>query len=119
LAGISAVWNSVREARIHDACDFYILSDTADPALRQAEDRMLEELRRRFPQDARTGRLQLVRRLNRVHFKAGNIANFLENHAAGYDYLLVLDADSVMSGSAIRRLISRMQRTAFSRWPRS
>ena len=56
-----------------------------------------------------SGRLFLVRRSERANYKAGNIANFLRQHGSEYDFMLVLDADSVMLGGCIRRLILRMQ----------
>jgi len=51
----------------------------------------------------------LLRRKERTKFKAGNIANFLVHHGAEYGFMLVLDADSVMLGRTIKRLILRMQ----------
>lgn len=58
------------------------------------------------------GRFFLVRREDRKNYKAGNIANFLENYGGIYDFMLVLDADSVMLGETIQRMILRMQGTA-------
>ncbi|MEK7675915.1 MAG: glycosyltransferase family 2 protein, partial [Verrucomicrobiota bacterium] len=57
-----------------------------------------------------SGRLFLVQRSDRVNYKAGNIANFLQKHGGAYDFMVVLDADSVMLSSCIRRLILTMQR---------
>jgi len=44
-----------------------------------------------------------------VNYKAGNIGNFVEHYGDRYDFMVVLDADSVMLGSCIRRLILKMQ----------
>jgi membrane glycosyltransferase len=57
-------------------------------------------------------RIFLIRRTERGKYKAGNIANFLEQHGGAYDFMLVLDADSVMLGESIKRLILRMQTQA-------
>src|SRR5213079_2255157 len=46
---------------------------------------------------------RLIRRTERTKFKAGNIANFLVQYGGAYDYMLVLDADSVMLGQTVRR----------------
>ncbi len=56
-----------------------------------------------------SGKFYLVRREKREKFKAGNIAHFLEKGGWQYDFLLVLDADSVMFGETVKRLILRMQ----------
>src|SRR5205085_6382397 len=61
------------------------------------------------PQSISPGRFFLIRRQDRKNFKAGNIANFLEDHGAQYDFMLVLDADSIMLGETIKRLILQMQ----------
>ncbi len=51
----------------------------------------------------------LSRRSDRKNFKAGNICAFLEKHGNRYDFMLVLDADSVMCGETIKRMILRME----------
>ena len=48
------------------------------------------------------------RRTNEGH-KAGNIAEFLRRTRGRYDFMIVLDADSLMSGRAIRVLIRLME----------
>src|SRR3546814_17450996 len=42
--------------------------------------------------------------------KSGNIADFCESWGYRYDYMVVLDADSVMSGDCLTRLVGRMDR---------
>jgi len=44
--------------------------------------------------------------------KPGNIADWVRRHGGGYDYMLVLDADSLMSGGAMMRLAAAMDRHA-------
>jgi membrane glycosyltransferase len=106
-----------------------------NPAAREAEDRAFQRLAPIFhsihggtgdppvrsgdsplgtPHDSESevppaGRLFLIRRENRQKFKAGNIAHVLETHGHAYDFMLVLDADSVMTGAKIRRLITQLQ----------
>jgi membrane glycosyltransferase len=49
------------------------------------------------------------RRAENAGFKAGNLMDFLDRHAAGFDHALVLDADSAMSAEAVARLVRVMQ----------
>ncbi len=44
-----------------------------------------------------------------LHHKSGNIADFCRRWGADYRYLIVLDADSVMTGAAFVRLASLME----------
>ena len=45
------------------------------------------------------------RRAENTGFKAGNIMDFLDHHAEGFELMLVLDADSEMSAAAVLRLV--------------
>ena len=49
------------------------------------------------------------RRLENSGFKAGNVMEFLDHHAEGFEFAVVLDADSRMSAEAVRRLVRIMQ----------
>jgi membrane glycosyltransferase len=110
-AGIRTTWLSARAAGLEPHCDFFLLSDSVEPEMQAAEERAVHELLPLFARDQEsTGRLFLVRRDHRVNYKAGNIANFLKRHGGAYDFMLVLDADSVMLGERIRRLILKLQR---------
>ena len=55
------------------------------------------------------GRIRYRRRTENTRFKAGNIMDFLDHHAAGFELMLVLDADSVMSARAVLRLAHEME----------
>jgi membrane glycosyltransferase len=49
------------------------------------------------------------RRLQNPGFKAGNIRDFCARWGAEHDFMLVLDADSLMSGAAILRMVRTLQ----------
>lgn len=86
----------------------WILSDTQGPALAAAEE---EEAVRAFA-EARAGRpipVRYRRRADNAGFKAGNVLDFLDRHAAGHDLFLPLDADSEMSAAAVLRLVACME----------
>jgi len=49
------------------------------------------------------------RREKNLHRKVGNIAEFLQRWGKNYDHMIVLDADSVMSGTCLLRMVRTMQ----------
>jgi membrane glycosyltransferase len=110
-AGIRQTWLSARKAGLAEHCDYFVLSDSTDLETQGAEDQAMDRLQPLFAlHRAQSGRLFLIRRADRVNYKAGNIANFLRHHGGAYEFMLVLDADSVMLGRRIRQLILKMQR---------
>jgi membrane glycosyltransferase len=44
-----------------------------------------------------------------INKKAGNVADFLRRWGRNYRYMVVLDADSVMTGEALARLVTMME----------
>ncbi len=107
IAGLEATWQSLMATGDGAAFDFHLLSDTRDPDIAAAEEAGWAALVRRL--DA-GGRLFYRRRSDNSGRKAGNIADFCRRWGAYYDYLIVLDADSVMSGEALVQLTRTMQR---------
>ena len=87
-----------------DDIDLHILSDTRNAATAAAERAHWEALDAGAP-----GRTTYRRRAVNAGRKAGNIGEFLERCGQDYDFAVVLDADSLMSGGAIRRLIRLME----------
>ena len=85
--------------------ELFLLSDTNDPAVAADEQRLFEAWRSsvRHPE-----RLHYRRRTENTRQKVGNIEDFCERWGDGFDYMLVLDADSLMSGAAVRRLVRLM-----------
>ncbi|MGF1608120.1 MAG: glucans biosynthesis glucosyltransferase MdoH [Kiloniellales bacterium] len=80
------------------AFDFFVLSDTTDPAIWLAEEAAWFELRQRLQGKATV----YYRRRNRNHArKAGNIADFCTRWGAHYDFMVVLDADSLMAADTL------------------
>lgn len=77
---------------------FYILSDTQDLAVADQELRAFDLLRRSLP--ARIS-AYYRRRPDNIDKKSGNIADWLRRWGAAHEAMLILDADSLMSGPAI------------------
>ena len=85
--------------------DLFVLSDTRDAAAGAAELAAFEALRAALPP---VPRLHYRRRAENSGRKVGNLAEFCDRWGDTYDYMLVLDADSLMGASAIARLIGLM-----------
>jgi membrane glycosyltransferase len=86
--------------------DWFILSDSSDPAVVLAEEAALVAIRARL--GAQPPIYYRHRRLNTAR-KSGNIADFCRRWGGAYDYLIVLDADSLMEPATILELIRRME----------
>lgn len=104
FARIAAMDRSIREAGV--AADIAILSDTRDPsgALRERQ-----AFVRLLATTGGAGRIFYRRRLENRGRKAGNIEDFIRRSGAAWEFAVILDADSLMEGAAIRTLIARMQ----------
>jgi membrane glycosyltransferase len=84
---------------------FAVLSDT------QAMDRAAQEavwFERLLQEPQSEGRIFYRRRERNTGRKAGNIEDFIARSGGAYDYALILDADSLMEGSAIAAMVRRM-----------
>ena len=104
-AGLTATWSSLVRESEEGAFDLYILSDTSDATIAEEEERMWQGLVARYG----AGRVIYRRRRDRSERKAGNIADFVRRWGANYECMIVLDADSVMSGHALVTLARAME----------
>jgi len=106
LAGLRATYDSVARAGMLKHFDFYILSDSGDPDARVAE---LDGWLRLCRDLDGFGRIFYRRRIHRIKRKSGNIADFCRRWGSNYKYMVIMDADSVMSGPCLRRLVQLME----------
>lgn len=106
IAGLEATWRDLMATGEGDRYDFYLLSDSNNPQVAAAEEAAMGELCARL--NAR-GRLFYRRRTDNEGRKSGNIADFCRRWGSYYDYMVVLDADSIMTGSALLQLTRAMQ----------
>jgi len=84
-----------------DRFTLFILSDTRDEAIAAQELRAFWALRAQVP--AGTG-VYYRRRADNTDKKVGNLTQWIQNWGAAHEAMVVLDADSLMSGAAIRQL---------------
>jgi len=106
-AGIEAVHSSLKRTGKAANFDFFILSDTRNPEAWAEEESAWAALRDRL---GGASRIFYRRRKANTKKKSGNIADFCRRFGACYTYMLVMDADSVMSGQTIVRMVSVMER---------
>jgi membrane glycosyltransferase len=107
FAGLLATAESLVAAGGARLVQLYVLSDSSEPALREAEHQAWLALRQRL---AATGLQVHYRwRARRTQRKAGNVADFCRRWGARHRYMVVLDADSVMSGEAVLGLMRLME----------
>jgi len=101
FAGITAIYESVAATGEIEKFDFYILSDTGDAVRQRKEKHEWEKTCRTL---SGFGRIFYRHRRVNIKRKGGNIGDFLRRWSKNYDYMIVSDADSLMSGEAIVRL---------------
>ncbi|WP_414470878.1 glucans biosynthesis glucosyltransferase MdoH [Microvirga sp. M2] len=105
-AAFEAIYESVEATGLGDAFDYFILSDTTNPDAWVAEERAFLALRERLGPKAR---FYYRHRAKNHHRKAGNIADFVSRWGGHYEHMLVLDADSLMTGDCVVRLAAAME----------
>lgn len=106
FAGIAAIRELVEATGLGDHFDYFIVSDTTNPDIWIAEERTFLALRTSAGPHAR---IYYRRRLKNTQRKAGNIADFVTRWGGHYEHMLIVDADSLMTGGAIVRLAAAME----------
>jgi membrane glycosyltransferase len=107
FAGLDTIWSSVRAEAQQHMFDMFILSDTRKPEIAAAE----EVAWRAFVErQGGKGRIFYRRREQNIGRKAGNIADFVRSWGGAYDYAVVLDADSIMTGKSFVQLAGLMDK---------
>lgn len=107
MAGIYAVWKSLERLGATDRFDIHILSDSNDP------DRWVQEeaaWNRLCTDLSAHGHIFYRRRRINLKRKSGNVADFCRRYGAHYTYMIVFDADSVMTGETLVRMVRIMER---------
>lgn len=106
LARVRAIYESIREAGYRDHFDIFVLSDTTDPDLWVLEEKLLLDLR----QETGNANIFYRHRTNNVARKSGNIQDWVTSFGAGYDHMIILDADSLMTGESVVQLAGAMEK---------
>ncbi|HTJ79286.1 MAG TPA: glucans biosynthesis glucosyltransferase MdoH [Rariglobus sp.] len=105
--GLRVIYRSLQETKKLENFDFFILSDSNQPNQWIQEEIAWVEL---CKQVGGFGRIFYRKRRHQINKKAGNVADFLRRWGKRYRYMVVLDADSIMSGEAIVKLVAMMEK---------
>ena len=105
FSGIQAIYESLEATGRGASFDFYILSDTTDEEKWLAEELAWSKLQERI---GGASRVFYRHRPKNTSRKAGNIADFCKRWGSLYRYMVILDADSLMTGSTLVELVRRM-----------
>lgn len=106
FAGLRATHESLARTGELRHFDFFILSDSSSADNRVAEVDAWLALCRAVQG---FGHVFYRWRQHRLKRKSGNVADFCRRWGANYRYMIVLDADSVMSGACLTRLVRLME----------
>jgi membrane glycosyltransferase len=105
-ATIEAISNELAASGHAQNFHVFILSDSRDPRTKSLELRAARHLRRRL-----RGQVAIYYRARAENSgkKAGNIADWVERFGSAYRSFIILDADSILSGSAIVHLTATLE----------
>ncbi|SEL82842.1 glucans biosynthesis glucosyltransferase MdoH [Halomonas daqiaonensis] len=106
VAGLESTCRSLLEQPYARGFEAFVLSDTRDDEIARQEEAAIVGLQQRL---APRLEVHYRRRDNNRGRKAGNLADFCRRWGHRYDYMVVLDADSLMGGRTLISLVSAMQ----------
>lgn len=107
VRGLEACCRSIAATGQAAHFSVFLLSDSNDPEIAAREQRAVDRLRGRLPAGMA---LHYRRRTENRGRKAGNLAEFCARWHNDFRYMLVLDADSLMQGETVVRLVGLMER---------
>ena len=107
LSGLKAVYRDIERTGQIEHFEFYILSDSRNPDVWLEEQVAWNQLVKDLGGE---GRIFYRRRPVNLNYKSGNVADFLRRWGKRCKYMVVLDADSLMTGSTIVRMVRLMER---------
>jgi membrane glycosyltransferase len=105
MARLRAMCESVDQCGHGSSFDWFVLSDTTNPSVWISEEKCFLRLRR----DLGVNNIFYRHRPENTARKSGNIEEWITRFGASYDHMIILDADSLMTGDTIVRLVSAME----------
>jgi membrane glycosyltransferase len=106
VARLTAMLRSLDQTRHGSHFDFFMLSDSTDPGVIAAEKQAIERLNAEL---AVADRVSYRRRADNAGFKSGNVRDFCERWGSRYDFMVLLDIDSLMTGETVVRMVRIME----------
>ena len=107
IAGFEATLRSLEKTGEIAHFDFFLLSDTTNLTIAQAERDAWQRLQERLGE---LGKQAFYRRREKnTARKVGNLSDFCQRWGANYENMIVLDADSIMAGDCLLKMVRAMQ----------
>lgn len=106
FGAVRNMWRSLAATGRSAGFDFFVLSDSRSPAVWAAEEAAWFGL---CKEENAFGRIFYRKRRLSTHGKSGNIADFCRRWGSRYRYMVVLDADSVLSGKLLVWMVAAME----------
>jgi membrane glycosyltransferase len=104
--GIENMWLSLEKTGQIEHFDFYLCSDSNDADHWVEEECAWLSLCKKLNA---FGKIFYRKRRRGINGKSGNVADFCRRWGKRYRYMIVLDADSVMAGNTLVRLVRAME----------
>jgi len=108
FAGLKAIHRSLERAGVLEHFHFFILSDTQTVETAAREEAAWAAWCR---DEAAFDHVFYRRRKVRLKRKSGNVADFCRRWGRKYRYMIMLDADSIMSGKTLASMVRMMERS--------
>lgn len=109
LANLLAMAKDLDKTGQGQAFDMFVLSDTTNPKVWVEEEKNWLAAKALMPTSIN---LYYRRRPQNIARKSGNIEDFCKKWGAEYDFMLVLDADSLMAGATVVTMAQLMEANA-------
>jgi membrane glycosyltransferase len=107
FAGVRTVYRSLKQTGSLDRFDIFLLSDSTSPDVWVEEEEAWHDFRRE--EEGTEAHVFYRKRDNNIKRKSGNVADFCRRWGKNYRYMIVFDADSVMTGESMVRLVQIME----------
>lgn len=108
MAGFEASVREISRTHVSQHFDFYMLSDTQNQDILTAEKKAWVGMLNRLPKALKT-RCFYRNRIKNTGRKVGNIKDFCQRWGYQYESMIVLDADSIMTGKKLLELAQRIE----------
>ena len=105
-ANLTAMAEELEETGQAEAYDIFVLSDTTNPKVWVEEEKFWLEAKRHISPKIN---LYYRRRVKNTARKSGNIEDFCIKWGKNYDFMIVLDADSLLSGRTMLTMSQLME----------
>lgn len=105
-ANLLAMAQDLQKTGQQEAFDIFVLSDTTNPKIWVEEEKLWLETRQLMPKEIN---FYYRRRAQNTARKSGNIEDFCNRWGAKYDFMIVLDADSLLAGTTMLQMSQLME----------